>query len=224
MRNRVEPGEIIAAIHEDDASGSRVDEAVFRRLAEQHGVPPHLIDPMCASLSAGASAYRHARSMESADQRQPLHPDVRRELDRVLMLTEELESKLEHLSDEARAYFDSVEWDVMLQMLGGTREASSFGHRFYRGWGQDGQGMTHLQHLPEIIATITVLKNMTKHILPIAEEPADQGGRPRNEAMPLWVNNFTPFGRKRSVSGLLLTNTRESRPALQPPFAGTHFS
>jgi hypothetical protein len=188
MRNRIEPGEIFAAIHRDKVQGSRTEEAVFRSLAEKHCIPRHLIDQVCASLSDGTSAYRHARSVQQEGPCQPSYPDIKGRLSRIAGLLAELRSAIEQLPDEVKGLFDLLEWGVTLQMLEGTSQISCFGHRFYRGLGQDGQGMAYL-HLPQIMANIDVLENMIEHIRQ-GLKPANKGGRPPNEAMWLWVGNF----------------------------------
>jgi hypothetical protein len=143
----------------------------------------------------GPLLYRHARRVQKESPRQPSYPDIKVKLSRIAGLLVELRSAIEDLPDEVKGHLDLLEWDVTLQMLKGTSEISSFGHRFYRGLGQDGQGIFYLR-LPEITANIDVLENMVLHILK-GMKPANKGGRPPNEAMWLWVGNFRDIWTRR---------------------------
>lgn len=184
-RNHLETGAIFDAIREDEAREPRITEAAFRPIAEKYDIPSSKVEEVRRRLNGGASAYCLARSDETSVPRQRSYQDVKREVNRVGKLIEELKSALETLSEDAAALYDNVEHVVDGEMLSEreTRENSSFGHRLYR----SGEGNFYLNR-DQIVWHIGVLENMTKHILTVMK-PTNRGGRPLNEAMSRWVDN-----------------------------------
>jgi hypothetical protein len=185
-QNYFELGPVFAEIYEDEVHGPRITEEAFRPIAEKHKIPLSKVEEVRRRLSGGASAYLRAQSIEGAVQRPVSFQDVECQISRVGRLIEELTWTLEHFSEDAKGLFDRVEEDIVSKEIRSewkTRETSSFGHHFFR----NGEGKYYL-HRDHIVDHIGALGNMTQHIF-TRIVPTNKGGRPRNEAMPRWVDN-----------------------------------
>jgi hypothetical protein len=191
-RKYIEPGAILNAFQENtDRIPSLISDAAFHRIRERFQIPSEMADQVRKQLCNAGFIYTFVRVEQKADRHEPSYQDIKKELQIIESLAGQLASKLDELSDDARAYVHSAEWVVDLELVANwdAIETSSFGHRIYEYPAQDGLATKTYLHLPQIAQAVSVLHNMTKHVLAVAK-PGDIGGRPQNEAMWLWVVNM----------------------------------
>jgi hypothetical protein len=191
-RKSIEPGTILNAFLENkDRIPSLIDKEAFHEICEKFHIPSEVADQVRKQLCNAGFIYTFIRNELKAVRHKPSYQEVRKELHAIEKLAQQLASKLDDISDDARAFIHSAENAVDMEMVTNwdSIETSSFGHRIYRYQTEYCSESKSYLHLPQITQAVTILHNMTRHVLAVAKS-GDKGGRPRNEAMWLWVVNM----------------------------------
>ncbi len=171
---------------------SLIDPQLFAELAGEFGIPGDKVEVARERACSAACIYQIVKRLQAEPDGQVGFPVVKKEVLAIKRQAEELAENLSGLSEPAIEWLHSAEEIVDREIIGNwdTISESRFGHVIYRQRPEIGVGptVTYLNFW-QIKQAVSVLANMAGFVAQNTR-PGDQGGRPHNEALFLWVVNL----------------------------------
>lgn len=170
---------------------SLIDSQFFAKFALRFGISDDKTEAARERACSAAGIYQIVKRLQAEPDGQPGFPAVKKEVLMIERQAGELAKSLSGLSESAIGWLHSAEEIVDQEITRNwdTISESRFGHVIYRQPAEIGVGptITYLNFW-QIKQAVSVLANMAGFVAQNAR-PLDQGGRPHNEALFLWVIN-----------------------------------
>lgn len=192
-RNPPELGAILEKFYNRiDQVHTIIDWKIFRKIAENFEIPDEKRKIGWDLVCKASALYRITRDLQSEPDDGQSFQAVRREVAAIASRSRDLADRLGSLTEPASSWLRVSERIVDQEIFSNpaTISESSFGHVISRWPAEVGTGpqISYL-HLGQIVQAVSVLANMAEFALKNLLPP-DKGGRPRNEALYLWVVNI----------------------------------